>query len=153
MKDKEDEFKIVVLGKVQSQLRPIISTIAHNKKAIAVDPEKCRLYKEKVKTTASNYYNGKPLDEPLEVEVNIYMEIPKSWTKKKKEMALSGELAPTSRSDLDNLTKGLWDGCTGVVWKDDGCIVNYKASKRYSEVPRAEIIVKKLSGLTSSNSI
>lgn len=150
---KQDLIKIVVLGEVQSQLRPIISTVAYGRKATAIDPPKCRAYKEKVKKTARNYYKAKPLDEPLAVEIKIYMGITKSWTKKKKEMALSGELVPTHKSDLDNLTKGIWDGLTGVLWKDDGCIINYTVSKRYDEVPRAEIVVRKLNGLVSSNSI
>ena len=137
---------IVVLGEVQSQLRPIIRTVGiGSKKAVAIDPPKCRAYKKKVSETASNFYKGELLDEPLRVEVEVYMGVTKSWTKKKKEDALSGALMPTYKKDLDNLTKGIWDGLTGVVWKDDGCIVDYKIIKRYDAVPRAEVRVYKIS--------
>jgi len=32
---------------------------------------------------------------------------------------------PTGRSDLDNLVKGISDGCNGIVYRDDSQIVEY----------------------------
>lgn len=142
MEEKQDGIRIVVLGEVQSQLRPIFVKATGK----AVDPPKCRAYKKKVAETAKNFYKGEPLDEPLRVEVRIHMGVTNSWSKKKKTQALAGEIMPTYKKDLDNMTKGIWDGLTGIVWKDDGCVVDYKVSKRYSEVPRAEIRVYTIKG-------
>lgn len=138
--EKQEEVRIVVMGEVQSQLRPIFVKATGK----AVDPPKCRAYKKKVAETAKNFYKGELLDEPLVVDIKIYMGVSKSWSKKKKEQALSGEILPTYKKDLDNLTKGIWDGLSGVVWKDDGCIVDYSTTKRYATVPRAEVRVRRL---------
>ena len=146
MTEGKEGIRIVVMGEVQSQLRPIFNSQTKE----AVDPKKCREYKEKVSLTAKNYYTEEPLDEPLRVEIKIYMGVTESWSKKKKQQALSGELMPTYKKDLDNMTKGIWDGITGVVWKDDGCIVEYEVSKRYSSFPRAEIRIYKISELNKS---
>lgn len=147
-----EELKIVVLGEVQSQLRPIMSTAGYGKKVTAIDPPKCRAYKKKVKGTAIKYVGKsfEPLDEPLRVDIKVYMGVTKSWTKKKKEQALSGEMMPTYKKDIDNMVKPLLDGCTGIVWKDDGCIVELSATKEYSEVPRAEITINTLDKLKSN---
>ena len=134
-------IKIVILGEVQSQLRPIISTKSYGKKAIAVDHPKCREYKKKVKDTAIKYVGEdfEILDEALRVEVSIYKSIPKSWSKKKQEQAVYGELYATTKSDLDNYYKGVTDAMTGVVWRDDSIIVEAVIKKFYSKTPRAEV--------------
>ena len=130
-------IKIVILGEVQSQLRPIFNSVTKR----AVDPPKCKAYKDKVADTAKKYHVSEPLDEPLRVEIDVFMGVTASWSKKKKGQALSGALMPTHKKDLDNLAKGIIDGCTGVVWKDDGCIVELEIKKRYDKVPRAEVRV------------
>lgn len=147
----EECIKIIVLGEVQSQLRPIFKPSLVDAKVVdgvlvdyklsgtAIDPPKCRAYKKKVSETAKSYYAGELLDEPLGVEIEVYMGVTKSWSKKKKAQALANEIMPTYKKDADNMTKPLLDGLTGVVWKDDGCIVDLKFKKRYSSVPRAEI--------------
>lgn len=142
---KEPILKLVILGEVQSQLRPIISTVGTGgKKAVAIDPPKCREYKKKVAETAKNYYKGKPLDEPLRVEVDVYRSIPKSWSKKKRQDAISGLIYPVSKPDTENLSKGICDGISGIVWRDDSIIVEHEIKKYYSEVPRAEVRVYKI---------
>lgn len=136
----EEIAKVIILGEVQSQLRPIFNS--HTKRA--VDPLKCRNYKKKVSETAKQYYQEDVLDEPLYVQVDIYRSIPKSWSKKKKIQAKNGEIYPTSKPDTENLSKGILDGLSGIVWRDDSIIVDHFITKRYSEVPRAEVRVYKI---------
>lgn len=133
----EEVVKIVIIGEVQSQLRPIFNSYTKR----AVDPLKCRDYKKKVSETAKEYYSGEVLDEPLRVDVDIYRSIPKSWSKKKKAQAKNGEIVPTSKPDIDNLFKGVADGMSGIVWRDDSIIIESRVRKIYSEVPRAEVRV------------
>lgn len=135
-------IKIIVLGNPVSQLRPILSTQGKHK-VTAIDPPKSRKYKELIKQTARKYvgWDWEPLDEPLKIDISFYREIPKSWSKKKQEQANNGELLPVSKPDVDNYLKCFLDGNTGVVWKDDNCIIEINTRKLYSKVPRAEMKV------------
>ena len=94
--------------------------------------------------TTKKYYQDNPLDEPLRVEVDIYRSIPKSWSNKKKEMAKNGDLFPTSKPDTENLSKGILDGMSGLVWRDDSIIIEHEIKKFYSTVPRAEVRVYRM---------
>ena len=145
-------IRMVIMGNVQSQLRPIMSTTQADKKAVAIDPPKCREYKRMTSKVMKNYVGDdfELLDEPLRVEIDIYREIPKSWTAKKHKQAVDREIYPTSKNDIDNLSKPIMDSATGVVWKDDGCVVELESKKVYSDFPRAEIRIYKISELTKS---
>ncbi|WP_445477389.1 RusA family crossover junction endodeoxyribonuclease [Lysinibacillus irui] len=54
----------------------------------------------------------------------------------------SGELLPTTKPDLDNLIKGIKDGCNKVIWHDDPQIVEMNVRRFYSEQPRAEVTIE-----------
>jgi Holliday junction resolvase RusA-like endonuclease len=45
--------------------------------------------------------------------------VPASWSGKKQRMALAGEVLPTSKPDVDNVVKAVFDGMNGVLWRDD----------------------------------
>lgn len=78
------------------------------------------------------------------LELDIRLEIPQSWSKKKKQEALSGLLAATKKPDADNVEKAICDGMNGVVWKDDVQVVEVKKRKRYAETPGVVVIVREL---------
>lgn len=80
----------------------------------------------------------------VSVELDIRLQIPESWSNKKKKMAIDGLIAATKRSDIDNITKGIFDGMNGVVWRDDGQVVDSKQKKRYAETPGVVVIVREL---------
>lgn len=132
-------IEILVLGEPVTQLRPIFNSYTKT----AVDPKKSRDYKKKVRETAVNFIGDKwePLNEPLKVEVVFYRGIPKSFSKKRVEMAHDGKIFPVTTPDTDNYLKCILDGVTGTVWKDDNCIVELVGKKMYSKVPRAEMTI------------
>lgn len=136
----DSHIKIVVLGNPVSQLRPILSTKGANKVTV-IDPPKTRKFKEKVAVTAKKYLGvgWELLDVPLQVRIDFYREIPKSWSKKKTEQAVNGEILPRSKPDVDNYIKAVLDGLTGVAWKDDNIIIEITGRKHYSKVPRTEV--------------
>jgi len=80
----------------------------------------------------------------VSVELDIRLQIPESWSKKKQKMAIDGLIAATKRSDIDNITKGIFDGMNGVVWRDDGQVVEASQRKRYAETPGVVVIVREL---------
>ena len=71
------------------------------------------------------------------MRVIFYMPIPKSTSKKKRQILLYH----TKKPDLDNLVKFVKDCFNDVVWKDDSQVAELHAGKMYSEDTRTEITV------------
>lgn len=69
------------------------------------------------------------------VEMRITVPVPASWSKKKQADALAGRIFPTTKPDKDNVIKAIYDGCNGVVWRDDVQVVDGIQRKRYGAVP------------------
>lgn len=86
------------------------------------------------------------LDGPLQVNLLIGVQIPASWSKKKKMAALTGQLFPTSKPDLDNSIKSVFDAMNGVVYKDDAQVVTTVTKKRYREAPGLWVSVMQIGG-------
>lgn len=82
-----------------------------------------------------------PLSTPVEVIMNFYTSIPKSWSKKKRNEAISSP--DPRRPDIDNYAKFYADGMNKVVICDDSQIVYLACKKIFSINPRTEIVVKK----------
>lgn len=77
----------------------------------------------------------------LEVVINAYFGIPKSWSKKKKEQALDGEIRPCVKCDIDNIEKICCDALNKIAFEDDKQIVDMHGHKYYSDEPRVEITI------------
>jgi Holliday junction resolvase RusA-like endonuclease len=85
---------------------------------------------------------GRPLlDGPLELHLCAYVEVPGSWSAKKRRDCLAGRIFPTSRPDWDNYAE-MMDALNSVVWTDDARVVDSHVYKRYSDKPRLAVIVK-----------
>ena len=69
------------------------------------------------------------------------MPIPASWPKKAKAAALAGQVAASSKPDLDNMVKAVFDGLNGIAWIDDKQVIEESSRKMYGEEPRIEITV------------
>ena len=78
---------------------------------------------------------------PLELSLTVYLPIPASWSRKKRDSALSGGVWPLSRPDVDNYAKNICDALNGVLWGDDSQIVRLTCAKVYSDDPRAVVKV------------
>ncbi|MGL5751991.1 MAG: RusA family crossover junction endodeoxyribonuclease [Paraclostridium sp.] len=88
--------------------------------------------------------NGKNYGESfIEVDLVFAFTVPKSWSKKKKEEALKGNIRPTSK-DLDNIIKATTDSLNGVAYKDDRYIYSIKSQKKYDIEEYIEINIKEL---------
>lgn len=77
-------------------------------------------------------------DCPLEIRCEFYIEMPKSWSEKKKK---SMERRPhTQTPDLSNLIKFVEDSLNGVAYSDDKQIVFITAFKQWAREPKIEVI-------------
>jgi Holliday junction resolvase RusA-like endonuclease len=82
-----------------------------------------------------------PFETPMQMQVSCYYPIPKSWSKKKQQDAVDGELYPKVKPDLDNVAKAVLDAINGIVYVDDAQVINLVATKRYATDPRVEVYV------------
>lgn len=69
----------------------------------------------------------------LDVRLNFFLPRPKSLPKK--------ILHPVKKPDLDKLVRAVFDGMTGILFRDDSQIVNLRARKDYSDTPRVEVTI------------
>jgi Holliday junction resolvase RusA-like endonuclease len=88
----------------------------------------------------------KPLSGPLALGVHVVLSPPRSWSKKRKEMALAGEIKPGSRPDLSNYVKTIEDCANGILWNDDAQVVRYtdETGKYYGLPERWEIEIEEV---------
>ena len=83
-------------------------------------------------------------DTALMMVLDVYVGVPASWSRRKREQALAGVIRPTKKPDIDNFQKAICDALNRVVWLDDSQIVDAKVRKFYDLAPRIEIRVDKL---------
>lgn len=84
------------------------------------------------------------LEGPVELKLQFFYPIPKSWSKKKQEAARLGQIVPTKKPDSSNVLKSVEDGFTGAVWVDDCQVVDHHITKRFAEEPCVIAIVTPL---------
>jgi len=80
-----------------------------------------------------------PLESTLEMELCMFLSIPKSTGNKKKELMRTKAIQPGKRPDIDNVLKVVCDALEKLAYKNDSQIVDVVATKEYSERPRLEI--------------
>ena len=111
-----------------------------NDKVIVYDPAKSRDFKRLVKYVAQPHIPESLIASAITLTVKAYVSIPKSFSKKKRELALSGELRPVTKPDLKNIIAGVEDALEKVLYENDSQVVEYGASgKWYGDPPRVEV--------------
>lgn len=84
----------------------------------------------------------KPVSEPISITLWFGMPIPKSTSKKRRELMLTEKICHTKKPDLDNLIKFYLDVMNNEIFLDDKQIYFLTAFKEYAENPRTEIYIK-----------
>ena len=108
-------------------------------------PAKTRSYERSLQGEAKAAMLGKkPLEGPLRVTVTASLAVPASWSRKKRDAALTGVIRPISRPDADNFSKSAWDALNSIVWNDDSQIVEAVTRKVYAESPSLRIEVEQV---------
>ena len=137
-------IKFTVWGEPVAQGRPRATIV--NGHVRMYDPKKSRDYKHYVRLVASQHRPKELLTGPLRLKVKVFRPTLKSFSKKKKVAAERGEIRPTTKPDVDNYIKSIFDGLNKVIWKDDSQVVDLQVSKFYSENPRIEVEIQELEG-------
>lgn len=100
-------------------------------------------------------YGIKPIAKQMMLQIKAYFSIPKSYSKKRKEMCFSGDERPTKKPDSDNIAKIVLDGLNPKMkvdhilhkavcvheglYQDDRQVIDLRGRKWYADEPRVEI--------------
>ncbi len=141
-------IQFTVPGEPVGKGRPRV--VNHGGFSKAYTPEKTVIYENLVKTEYGIQTKGFrfPDDAAIRMKIVAFYAIPKSVSRKKRELMLSGMIRPTKKPDVDNLTKIIADSINTIAYRDDAQIVECYCSKYYSDTPRVEV---KLQGMKGEN--
>jgi len=82
-------------------------------------PEKTRTYEGMIRSAAMDALGNKaPFEDPVEFVLRAVFPVPTSWSGRKRQRALTGEIKPGKKPDLDNIVKAWNDALNGVVYRD-----------------------------------
>jgi len=83
-----------------------------------------------------------PFENSIYAQFDFFVGMPKSWSKKKKNLKIGTYC--DNNSDIDNYCKAIMDSLNGVYYKDDKQIVMIKARMFWTSTPRIECELTKL---------
>ena len=134
---KKVEIKFKILGKPRGKQRPRMCV--RFGKQVTYTPKQTSEYEKLVKASymaVSKMFFKK--DIPLEIDITAFF---------------SGKYSDsgwaTKKPDSDNIIKIVLDGLNKVAYYDDAQICKIHFEKRYSEIPRVEVKIKKLEEKTN----
>ena len=130
--------KLIIPGEPVAKGRPRVT------KWGTYTPEKTKNYETLVKELFFIEHGQTLLEGQLKIDIKAYFSIPKSASKKKKQLMLEGELRPTKKPDADNILKIIGDALNDLAYKDDKQIVSANIEKFYSDEPRVQIEIKEV---------
>ena len=115
-------------------------------KSFSYTPEGTVLYENLIKTcylqdAGHVLFND---GQPLTVSITAFYEVPKSYSKKKKQEMLDGQLYPTKKPDIDNIAKCVLDALNKLAYRDDTQVVRLHMEKHYAEIPRVEVEIREV---------
>jgi Holliday junction resolvase RusA-like endonuclease len=86
----------------------------------------------------------------VRAEITVDLPVPVSWSAKRQDAALRGEIRPTSRPDTDNYVKSAMDAINAIAVTDDSLIVELVAEKRYARIPKLTITITPLPAIPAN---
>jgi len=83
-------------------------------------------------------------EKPLMVEIDVDVAIPKSFSKKKADLARMGMIRPQIKPDCDNYAKNINDAMNGIVFPDDKQIVSLIVRKWYADTEKVTVSIREV---------
>ena len=96
-------------------------------------PEETTNYEDHVRNEYRKAAHGQFFAGEVHMEIDCYFSIPKSTSKKKTALMVSGEIRPTKKPDADNVAKIVADALNNVAYKDDTQIVELIVRRWYTD--------------------
>ena len=160
MQSDKSAYNCVVFGvpgEPQGKARPRFAR--RGKFVSTYTPQATQNYEELIRYSALTVRQKNGIDKPISgniiLNIRAYFKIPKSYSKKRKEMCLAGDERPTKKPDSDNIAKIVLDGLNPKMkvdhrlhkavciheglYQDDRQVIDLRVEKWYSDEPRVEI--------------
>ena len=136
----------VVDGKPQGKARARTFYNPKLGRVQSMTPENTVLYENQIKHCYAQQAGARWFNkEPLAMCITAFYPIPKSTTKKDRQLICSGKLFPTKKPDIDNIAKVICDALNGVAYGDDTQIIKLSILKAYTEEqPRVQVFIEEI---------
>jgi len=113
--------------------QPRVKACIRGKHASVYDPGTANEWKDLVKRSIANAWDGNKFKGAVILGVVFSMRRPKSHFRKNGELAPSAPRFHTTKPDFDNLSKAVADAITDcAVWMDDCYVVHAVIAKKYA---------------------
>ena len=123
-------IEFVVPGRPVPMARPRVTSRG------TYTPKRCRDYKALVAMFARRAMHDKePMECAVTCRIELYFDVPKSYTKGKKLAARHNVIKPVGKNtgDTDNHAKAVLDALKGICWVDDSQVTRLIVTKRYTD--------------------
>lgn len=128
-------YEFEVKGKPQAKQRPRFSRYGK-----VYTPAKTHSYENWIKLCFINQFpNFKILEGAIYIRIVVFKQIPKSTSKTKKAEMIKDHIKPTTKPDIDNIVKSVFDGLNNIAYKDDSQICSLSVEKVYAEEDTVKI--------------
>ena len=124
------QINFVVPGRPVPMARPRVTARG------TYTPRKSAAYKRVVSLVAKKAMRGKkPLEGALVCRIELYFDIPTSYTKGRRMAARYNIQKPIGKNtgDADNHAKAVLDALKGICWNDDSQVTKLIVTKRYTD--------------------
>jgi len=140
-----ETITVTLNGEVVAKGRPRVT-----RRGFVYTPAATRKYEAHARLAAQLAMSDRaPITTPACAEIVINLPVPTSWSGKRRDAALRGDIRPTSRPDTDNYIKTALDAINTIVVADNSLIVDLRAVKQYASVPQLTIVVAPLAAFTA----
>ncbi len=136
------EIKFTVPGEPKGKARPRF--VKTGDYARTYTPDETVRYENLVKLFYQQEAKGTKLNGEIAAKIIGVFSIPKSVSKKNREMMLRGKILHTKKIDCDNLAKIILDSLNGIAYDDDKQVCRLYVEKIYGEQPRVEVFLKEV---------
>ena len=127
-----------VPGDPRGKGRPRFTRSGH-----AYTDEKTAAYENLIRVAfKTEYPHWEPTEHPVRVFIQAHYTPPGSWSKKKRQQAIAGNVQKESIPDVDNISKAVLDGLNGVAWHNDSKVITLCCSKSYAAVSKLRVEIQ-----------
>ena len=132
------KVELEITGQPIGKGRPRFTKAGHT-----YTPQKTKEYERRIHAAAWAAMAKQDIDQtdrPVAVDIIAFMDIPKSWTKKKKLEAEYGAISPVGTPDCDNIAKIVCDGLNNTLYYDDKQVTSLRVRKTYCHPDRGPVL-------------